>query len=247
MVWVNPQTGEKAFQVHGICAQKLFIRQDTNSEIEVIDNVVNIRSFLHNIQSRIHKPEYILMGPVEEGDMVIWDSECDGLKPVPCACFTNPCVRLCVVPLRRGLPGMDGLENPSSSEHWSKQRSHRPRPNAQSDVTLIVASLSEHSPRLASTLLDGPEHQIVFLIAVTIEVSTQVIVLVISMVEIVVASLAVAVIMSYCFSSCLLTSYQAEKYMKLLLSLYNGAPEVADFFRHCSQLSRYWYRLRTKY
>jgi alpha-ketoglutarate-dependent taurine dioxygenase len=74
MVWVNPHTGEKAFQVHGNCARKLFVRKDADSDVEVIEDVPKIREFLHKIQSRIVKPEYIVMAPVENGDVAIWDN-----------------------------------------------------------------------------------------------------------------------------------------------------------------------------
>lgn len=80
MVWVNPHTGEKAFQVHGICARKLFVRRDADSEVEVIEDIPKIREFLHKIQSRIHKPEFIVMAPVEEGDVAMWDSKCSSIR-----------------------------------------------------------------------------------------------------------------------------------------------------------------------
>ncbi|KAJ5698133.1 hypothetical protein N7462_000138 [Penicillium macrosclerotiorum] len=74
MVWVNPLTGEKAFQVHGICARKLYIRRSREEDPQVMENVSEIRQFILGIQNRILKPEYILLAPVEEGDMVIWDN-----------------------------------------------------------------------------------------------------------------------------------------------------------------------------
>ncbi|KAJ5223319.1 hypothetical protein N7468_007861 [Penicillium chermesinum] len=58
-VWVNPVTGEKAFQVHGIAARKLFLRSSVDEKPRVIDDVVHIREFLHNIQSRILRPGFI--------------------------------------------------------------------------------------------------------------------------------------------------------------------------------------------
>ncbi|KAJ5525083.1 hypothetical protein N7494_011733 [Penicillium frequentans] len=74
MVWVNPLTGEKAFQVHGICARKLYLRSSKEEEPHVIDDVAEIRKFILGIQNRILKPEYILLAPVEEGDVAIWDN-----------------------------------------------------------------------------------------------------------------------------------------------------------------------------
>ncbi|KAJ5646860.1 hypothetical protein N7490_003232 [Penicillium lividum] len=74
LVWVNPLTGEKAFQVHGICAQKLFLRRSLGEEPRVVEDIAEIRKFLLEIQNRVLKPEYILLAPVQEGDMAIWDN-----------------------------------------------------------------------------------------------------------------------------------------------------------------------------
>lgn len=72
MVWVNPVTGEKAFQVHGICARKLFLRSSLGEEPRVVDDVVEIRKLLKIIQERVLKPEYILVPALDEGDIVMW-------------------------------------------------------------------------------------------------------------------------------------------------------------------------------
>lgn len=72
MVWINPVTGEKAFQVHGICARKLFIRSSPTEEPRVIDDVVEIRNWLKTIQERVLKPEFILIPSLAEGDIVMW-------------------------------------------------------------------------------------------------------------------------------------------------------------------------------
>ncbi|KAL2840591.1 hypothetical protein BJX68DRAFT_271540 [Aspergillus pseudodeflectus] len=74
MVWVNPLTGEKAFHVHGICAKKLYLRSSADQEPRIVDDIAEIRRFVLNIQSRILKPEYILLAPAEEGDVIIWDN-----------------------------------------------------------------------------------------------------------------------------------------------------------------------------
>ena len=74
MVWVNPLTGEKAFQVHGMCARKLYLRGSKEEEPRVVEDLAEIRKFVLGIQSRILKPEYILLAPVEEGDVAIWDN-----------------------------------------------------------------------------------------------------------------------------------------------------------------------------
>ncbi|KAL6230974.1 hypothetical protein BDW75DRAFT_244342 [Aspergillus navahoensis] len=74
MVWVNPLSGEKAFHVHGICARKLYLRSSPDEKPRIVDDISEIRKFILNIQNRILKPEYILLAPVEEGDMIIWDN-----------------------------------------------------------------------------------------------------------------------------------------------------------------------------
>ncbi|KAK4495189.1 hypothetical protein PRZ48_013516 [Zasmidium cellare] len=74
MVWVNPITGEKAFQVHGICARKLYLRNSPDETPKVIDDLTEIRKFLSDIQLRIMKPQYIFLPPVDEGDVLMWDN-----------------------------------------------------------------------------------------------------------------------------------------------------------------------------
>jgi alpha-ketoglutarate-dependent taurine dioxygenase len=74
MVWVNPLTGEKAFHVHGICAKKLYLRSSPGQEPRIVEDIAEIRKFVLDIQSRILRPEYILLAPVEEGDVIIWDN-----------------------------------------------------------------------------------------------------------------------------------------------------------------------------
>jgi alpha-ketoglutarate-dependent taurine dioxygenase len=72
MVWVNPVTGERAFMVHGICVRRMFLRSNVDDEPKVVDNVVEIRAWLANIQERVLKPEYILSPKVTEGDIIMW-------------------------------------------------------------------------------------------------------------------------------------------------------------------------------
>lgn len=72
MVWTNPVTDEKAFQVHGICARKLFVRSSPQEEPRVIADVAKIRAFLKPIQERVLRPEYILLPSLDEGDIVMW-------------------------------------------------------------------------------------------------------------------------------------------------------------------------------
>ncbi len=73
MVWVNP-LGQKALQVHGIAVRKMFLKATPTSEAKVVEDVVEIRKLLHSWQERVIRPEYVLMAPVEEGDVQIWDN-----------------------------------------------------------------------------------------------------------------------------------------------------------------------------
>ncbi|TQN73512.1 putative dioxygenase [Colletotrichum shisoi] len=74
MVWVNPATGRKCFQVQSNAARKLFIRRSPGDEVRVVDDLVGVRRILLDIQLRILKPEYILIPPEEEGDLLLWDN-----------------------------------------------------------------------------------------------------------------------------------------------------------------------------
>ena len=40
----------------------------------MIDDVAEVRRFILGIQNRILRPEYILLAPAEEGDLVVWDN-----------------------------------------------------------------------------------------------------------------------------------------------------------------------------
>ena len=71
---MNPVTGEKAFQVHGLGVRKLFLRSSVDEQPEVVEDVVAIRAFMHKIQSRSLRPEYIWLPEVQEGDIVMWDN-----------------------------------------------------------------------------------------------------------------------------------------------------------------------------
>lgn len=74
MVWVNPETGRKSFQVQANAAKKLYLRRSADEEPKVITELSEVRRFLLDIQSRILKPEYILVPPEEEGDLLLWDN-----------------------------------------------------------------------------------------------------------------------------------------------------------------------------
>ncbi|GKT64114.1 alpha-ketoglutarate dependent xanthine dioxygenase [Colletotrichum tofieldiae] len=64
----------KVRRVQANAAKRLFIRSGPHEEPKVVDDVAEVRRFLLHIQSRILKPEYILIPPEEEGDLLLWDN-----------------------------------------------------------------------------------------------------------------------------------------------------------------------------
>jgi len=73
MVWINP-LGQKALQVHGIAVRKMFLKATPSSDVQVVVDLVEIRKLLHSWQERIIRPEYVLLAPVEEGVVQMWDN-----------------------------------------------------------------------------------------------------------------------------------------------------------------------------
>ena len=47
MVWTNPRTGEKSLQVHGQTALKLYLKDSAEGVERVIDDLKEVRAFLH--------------------------------------------------------------------------------------------------------------------------------------------------------------------------------------------------------
>lgn len=73
MVWVNELTGERSLQVQSNCVRRLLIRRSPGQkEPEVIEGPEAVRAFMDALQQRIVQPEYIYIGPEEEGDHVFW-------------------------------------------------------------------------------------------------------------------------------------------------------------------------------
>ena len=68
MVWLNPVTGEKCFQVMAEIVHKLYFK-DAPHEAEE-----EIRVWLNRIFDRLTRPEYLMIPRTEEGDMVIWNN-----------------------------------------------------------------------------------------------------------------------------------------------------------------------------
>ena len=47
MVWTNPKTGEKSLQVHGQGARKLYLKNSPDGEETVVDDLKEVRAFMH--------------------------------------------------------------------------------------------------------------------------------------------------------------------------------------------------------
>ncbi|KAL3449896.1 hypothetical protein BJX65DRAFT_316634 [Aspergillus insuetus] len=74
MVWVNPVTGVRSFQVLPDVVRTFYLKKGANDEEEVVEDGEGIRTFLNNIIDRIIKPENILVPPYEEGDVVMFNN-----------------------------------------------------------------------------------------------------------------------------------------------------------------------------
>jgi alpha-ketoglutarate-dependent taurine dioxygenase len=73
MVWFNEFTNEKSLQVQPNCVRRLLIRRSADQkEPEIIEGPERVRGFMNQLQQRIVRPEYIYVGPEEEGDHVFW-------------------------------------------------------------------------------------------------------------------------------------------------------------------------------
>lgn len=74
LVWLNPVTGTKAFQCMPEIVHKIHFRDSPNAEAKILDDLEEIRLWLNGIYDRICEPEYILIPPCEEGDVVVWNN-----------------------------------------------------------------------------------------------------------------------------------------------------------------------------
>ncbi|PSN59192.1 alpha-ketoglutarate dependent dioxygenase [Corynespora cassiicola Philippines] len=73
MVWFNELTKERSLQVQPNCVRRLLIRRSADQkEPEIIEGSERVREFMNKLQQRIVRPEYIYVGPEEEGDHVFW-------------------------------------------------------------------------------------------------------------------------------------------------------------------------------
>ncbi|KAJ5207578.1 Taurine catabolism dioxygenase TauD/TfdA [Penicillium cf. viridicatum] len=73
MVWVNPVTGARSFQILPDVVQKLYFKSGSDAEERVVEDNDEVRVWLNNILDRICKPN-ILIPEYEEGDVVMFNN-----------------------------------------------------------------------------------------------------------------------------------------------------------------------------
>ncbi|KAK4502666.1 hypothetical protein PRZ48_006092 [Zasmidium cellare] len=74
MVWVNPVTGEKSFQIMAEVVRKVYFKSGPREPERIVEDLEEIRLWLNKILDRVAKPEYVFVPRTEEGDMVIWNN-----------------------------------------------------------------------------------------------------------------------------------------------------------------------------
>ncbi|TVY58642.1 putative dioxygenase [Lachnellula cervina] len=72
MVWKNPVTGEESLQVHGQGAFKLFLKSSPDGEETVIDDLGEVRAFMHKLMRPVLEPNNIYAHRHEEQDVILW-------------------------------------------------------------------------------------------------------------------------------------------------------------------------------
>lgn len=74
MVWVNPVTGVRSFQILPDVVRKLYLKSSPNEQEREVEDGEEIRGWLNNILDRICKPEYVNIPRYDEGDIVMWNN-----------------------------------------------------------------------------------------------------------------------------------------------------------------------------
>lgn len=72
MVWTNPKTGEKSLQVHGQGAFKLYLKDSPDGEEKAVDDLKEVRAFMHKIIRPVLSPKDIYAHRHEEQDVILW-------------------------------------------------------------------------------------------------------------------------------------------------------------------------------
>jgi alpha-ketoglutarate-dependent taurine dioxygenase len=74
MVWLNPVTGEKCFQIMAEIVRKVYFKDAQHKAERIVEDEEEIRVWLNRIFDRLARPEYIMIPRTEEGDMVVWNN-----------------------------------------------------------------------------------------------------------------------------------------------------------------------------
>ncbi|KAJ5766328.1 alpha-ketoglutarate dependent xanthine dioxygenase [Penicillium nucicola] len=74
MVWVNPVTGVKCFQILPDVVHKLYFNSEAGADERVVEDGEEIRLWLNDILDRICTPEHILIPEYEENDVVMFNN-----------------------------------------------------------------------------------------------------------------------------------------------------------------------------
>lgn len=74
MVWLNPVTGKKCLQASMDIVRTLYLKSGPDVEEQVIQDPEYVRTFFNKIWDRALDPAYIIVPPVEEGDIAMWNN-----------------------------------------------------------------------------------------------------------------------------------------------------------------------------
>lgn len=72
MLWTNPQTLEKSFQVHSVAVAKLHLRRSPSSPVETISDLAEVRRILYTLQRPALQPANVLCPKYEKGMLVLF-------------------------------------------------------------------------------------------------------------------------------------------------------------------------------
>ncbi|KAI5479430.1 hypothetical protein MNV49_003574 [Pseudohyphozyma bogoriensis] len=72
IVWTCPVTGEKSLQVHSVAVYKLHLKASPDAPVQVIDDLLEVRKILYDLQRPALEPENIFVPAYTEGDLVMF-------------------------------------------------------------------------------------------------------------------------------------------------------------------------------
>jgi hypothetical protein len=73
IVWLNPITGEKRFQIMAEIVRKVYFKDPPHEAEKIVEDEEGIRVWLNRIFDRLARPGCIVI-PRTEGDMVVWNN-----------------------------------------------------------------------------------------------------------------------------------------------------------------------------